>query len=30
LPELAAPSSMRAAIRAVLVQEGFMDRGAPQ
>ncbi len=26
----AASSSMRAAIRAVLVQEGFMDRGAPQ
>jgi RNA polymerase sigma factor (sigma-70 family) len=30
LPELAAPSSMRAAIRAVLAQEGFMDRGPPQ
>lgn len=30
LPELAAPASMRAAIRAVLAQEGFMDRGAPQ
>ncbi|MCA3177497.1 MAG: RNA polymerase sigma factor [Burkholderiales bacterium] len=30
LPELEAPASMRAAIRAVLTQEGFMDRGAPQ
>lgn len=30
LPELRAPERLRAAIRLVLAQEGFLDRGAPQ
>ena len=29
-PAYQAPESMRAAIRAVLAQEGFLQRGAPQ
>jgi isoquinoline 1-oxidoreductase alpha subunit len=29
-PDYQAPESMRAAIRAVLAQEGFMERGRPQ